>query len=58
VPHAGGLLFQCLVATGNGAPVAAVSVYALAIQRQAAAGPAEPSAQPGALATSGLAGSE
>jgi hypothetical protein len=40
VLHAAGLVFQCLVATGNGAPVAAGSIYAFTIQRQPAAAPA------------------
>jgi hypothetical protein len=43
VLHAGGLLFQCLVATGNGSPVAAGSLYAFSIQRQPAAAPTGPS---------------
>ena len=37
VGHAGNLLFQCLVATGNGSPVAAGSAYGFAVQRQPAA---------------------
>lgn len=37
VGHAAGLVFQCLVATGNGSPVAAGSLYAHTIQRQPAA---------------------
>ena len=46
VLHAGGLLFQCLVATGNGAPVGAGSLYAIAIQRSPAAA-VEPALAPG-----------
>lgn len=37
VAHAGNLLFQCLVATGNGSPVTAGSAYVFAVQRQPAA---------------------
>jgi hypothetical protein len=37
VAHAGDLLFQCLVATGNGSPVAAGSAYVFGVQRQPAA---------------------
>jgi hypothetical protein len=37
VAHAGNLLFQCLVATGNGSPVTASSAYVFAVQRQPAA---------------------
>jgi hypothetical protein len=34
VAHAGNLLFQCIVATGNGAPVATGSAYGFAVQRE------------------------
>jgi len=33
VAHAGNLLFQCTVATGNGSPVTTGSVYGFAVQR-------------------------
>jgi hypothetical protein len=55
VSHAGGLLFQCLVATGNGSPVAAGSLYAFAIQRQPTAAVIDERSVPG---PSGLAGTE
>jgi hypothetical protein len=32
--HAGNLLFQCIVATGNGSPVTTGSTYAFAVQRE------------------------
>jgi hypothetical protein len=34
VAHTGNLLFQCIVATGNGSPVTTGSTYGFAVQRQ------------------------
>jgi len=34
IAHAGNLLFQCIVATSNGAPVATGSTYGFAVQRE------------------------
>ena len=36
VVHGGNLLFQCLVATGNGSPVAVGSAYVLVLEREPA----------------------
>jgi hypothetical protein len=35
--HVGSLLFQCIVATGNGSPAGVGSFYSFAVQRQPAA---------------------
>lgn len=53
IAHAANLLFQCVVATGNGAPVTPGSFYSFAVQRQPVAAQ-EASAEEGSLSSSGF----
>jgi hypothetical protein len=55
VAHVGNLLFQCIVATQNGAPVTATAQYVFAVQRAPAALEAESTSEEDARApASGL----